>query len=145
MLRTPTSSFSSFSVLGSIATAAFEAVQDGQHLSHDPLGGPFDHGGHLSLGSLAIVLEVGRDPAEVVEVLVGVHASLGQCLEHDRHRLGRILGEVETQRLGGRGPRAAGSSSTGSASTISIIGRSGSASSSGSGLLPYVMYPAHPR
>src|SRR6185312_6399916 len=108
-------------VLGGV-DGPLEVVEHGQELGHDRLGGPVGLGLRVAGHALAVVVEVGRDAAQVVQVLLRPAPRLGEL------RL-ELVGPAVTDGLVGLGGRRALAwicrharsplSSTTSASTIS--------------------------
>ena len=84
-----------------------EVVEHGQQLLHEPLVGPRDQALLVARDPLAVVLELGRDPLEVVQVLV----ALGLERRH-------LLLERELTGVACLGHEVFASSSTTSASSI---------------------------
>ena len=62
------------------AKRALEVVEHGQQLLHEPLVGPRDQALLVAQDPLAVVLELGRDPLEVVQVLVALGLERGELL-----------------------------------------------------------------
>ena len=59
---------------------ALEIVEHGQQLLHEPLVGPRDQALLVAQDPLAVVLELGRHPLEVVQVLVALGLERGHLL-----------------------------------------------------------------
>ena len=57
-----------------------EVVEHGQELLDEPLGGTRDQALLVARGALAVVVELGREALEVVEVLLGLRLGLGEAL-----------------------------------------------------------------
>ena len=69
-----------------------EVVEHGQELLHQPLVGARDQALLVTRDPLAVVLEVGRDPLEVVEVLVPLRLERGEPLLDVLRGVSRVFG-----------------------------------------------------
>lgn len=109
------------------AKGGVEAVEDGEESGDDPLGGPFHCHLLVAQRPLPEVVEIGRHPAQVVEVGAGLGSGTGKLADEEVDGGGVVGGEGEPELVEeggdvGREPDAPSSSGGG---VLSRVGSDG--------------------